>query len=216
MKLKRSEALKWTCKFGSILCKSEATEKLLKWFDNPETNALPEDDKDRIMCAELSTDDQKLWKKVKPPNIFHATPMSCISNISFLENHIFRSITKNPTYTEFSYTCRVVYSNTEHGVTAVLNFINNHYKELTNLNGYSIDKLKNDISILAIKIRNKKQRDKLKTFIESNKVSLNGALDRALAYVDKELKIIDKELHPFKEFFDNNMRKKSDNSTDID
>ncbi|KAK0167883.1 hypothetical protein PV327_001738 [Microctonus hyperodae] len=217
MKLKRAKALEWTCKLGSSLCKSEAMNKLLKWSDNPKTNALSADDNDWIICAGLHTDDDKLRKKLLATNIIMGVAIQCTSNITTLENYISYTLAKDSTYIEFSVIRMVIIMfNIEHGVTAVLNYINNNYKEITNLEGYSNDDLREDISSLAKEIRNKKQRDKLKTFIESNKVSLNGTLDEELADLDNKLKTIDEKLHPFKVFFDKNVTKKSDNSTDID
>lgn len=56
----------------------------------------------------------------------------------------------------------------------------------------------------------------MKTFIESNNATLNIATDQILADVDNNLKIIDEKFHPFKEFFENDVIKKPDNSTDVD
>ncbi|KAK0167880.1 hypothetical protein PV327_001735 [Microctonus hyperodae] len=104
-------------------------------------------------------------------------------------------------YIQLSLKFSFIQSNIEHGVTVVLDYINNHYEEIIALNGYSIKSFQADVSKLAKKFKNKVQRDKLKTFIDANKESLKGALDQILVDVDNNLKIIDNELHKFKEFF---------------
>ncbi|KAK0172868.1 hypothetical protein PV328_006135 [Microctonus aethiopoides] len=158
MKLKRADALRWTCKLGSSLCNSDAKIKLLNWLNNPETNALSAEEKDWIICAGLRNGDQKIWAKLIAKNIYYDRKIE---------------------------------------------------------NGYSLNNFQADVSELGKKIRNKVQRDKLKTFIESNRASLKGALDQILADVDDNLKIIDDESHKFKELFTTNATHKPDTTIDI-
>ncbi|KAK0085858.1 hypothetical protein PV326_005760 [Microctonus aethiopoides] len=165
MKLKRADALRWTCKLGSSLCNSDAKIKLLNWLNNPETNALSAEEKDWIICAGLRNGDQKIWAKLIAKNIYY-------------------DLEKKKLLLLFR-------------------------------NGYSLNNFQADVSELGKKIRNKVQRDKLKTFIESNRASLKGALDQILADVDDNLKIIDDESHKFKELFTTNATHKPDTTIDI-
>ncbi|KAH0560437.1 hypothetical protein KQX54_004577 [Cotesia glomerata] len=129
MVLKKS-IIKWSCLFGSNLCKNYTLSIISKWLENFEENPLPMDLKSEILCGGMRYVDENTWNAVlmkylenRDTDILQA--LSCTSNFTFSNQILFLAM--NTTINELD-RWYFFYELTKesHGLETVLNFINDY------------------------------------------------------------------------------------------
>ncbi|KAK0167905.1 hypothetical protein PV327_001760 [Microctonus hyperodae] len=203
--LNRMSALSWACKMGSSSCRSEATEKLVKWLDNPEENPFSPDDAEWIICAGVRNANLTTWNKLREKynlendtNVF--TSLGCTSDTKILNGYLNEILKQNKTKILPSL-FKAISDGSDEGINVVFDFMIQEYEKLNKSGDYGLNQWKSDITSLARRLTNEAQHNKLKEFIEKRKEELKGAADEALGIVKANLEINKKRLEQFKVYF---------------
>ncbi|KAH0560476.1 hypothetical protein KQX54_005086 [Cotesia glomerata] len=129
MVLKKS-IIKWSCLFGSNLCKNYTLSIISKWLENFEENPLPMDIKSEILCGGMRYVDENTWNAVlmkylenRDKDILQA--LSCTSNVTFLNKMLFLAM--NNTFNELDrWDFFLGITTKDNGLETTLNFINDY------------------------------------------------------------------------------------------
>ncbi|XP_044577478.1 aminopeptidase N-like [Cotesia glomerata] len=63
-RLNKIAFIKWTCFYGSTLCRNYSLVKLKNWLADPVKNPLLEDIRQEILCAGIRSADKETWEKL--------------------------------------------------------------------------------------------------------------------------------------------------------
>ncbi|KAH0560471.1 hypothetical protein KQX54_005054 [Cotesia glomerata] len=169
MVLKES-IIKWSCLFGSNLCKNYTLSIISKWLENFEENPLPMDLKSEILCGGMRYVDENTWNAVlmkylenRDKDILQA--LSCTSNVTFLNKMLFLAM--NNTFNELDRGDFFLSITAEsNGLETILNFINDYRTQIEKSDS-RYEFLEDGIISISYTVRNNSQFSKWEELLKN-------------------------------------------------
>ncbi|CAG5101657.1 Similar to ANPEP: Aminopeptidase Ey (Gallus gallus) [Cotesia congregata] len=134
-RLNKIAFIKWTCFYGSTLCRNYSLVKLKNWLADPVKNPLLEDVRKEILCAGIRSADKETWEKLlekysidKDDTILFA--LMCSSKYELLEQLIMLYIDNQlPTKNPWFFFMTIAQQSTT-GLDAIIQFISQKQKTI--------------------------------------------------------------------------------------
>ncbi|XP_057321856.1 aminopeptidase N-like [Microplitis mediator] len=125
----KKSIIKWTCTYGSSLCKNYTLSMITKWLEDPEKNALDFNLKSEILCGGIRYADKSLWNELltkclndKDKDILNA--LSCTLDDELLHKLLSMAM-NNSLYEIDTWNLFLAITMENKGLEATLNFVNN-------------------------------------------------------------------------------------------
>ncbi|XP_057335183.1 aminopeptidase N-like [Microplitis mediator] len=144
-KLARKLLMKWTCKFGSNLCKNYTLDKLQKWLEDSEENPIPAELKQEILCGGIRHADQDIWNKLLQKYLSNGDAdiviaLSCTSNDEILKNFTMSNINDTWGRLESSKSkFQIIFRKNDIGVDVLLDLIDSNKLASSHFKNYRYD-----------------------------------------------------------------------------
>ncbi|KAH0548822.1 hypothetical protein KQX54_002778 [Cotesia glomerata] len=181
-RLNKIAFIKWTCFYGSTLCRNYSLVKLKNWLADPVEYPLLEDIRKEILCAGIRSAGKETWEKLlekylidKDDTILFA--LMCSSNYELLNELITMFITgqlvqKNPWY----FLIKIAHQSTI-GLDTIIRFIDNKQDVIHSMNHFQ-DFVVSFCTVIEEFITNNQQLDKFKKILNDNFDTL-GSIEAA-------------------------------------